>query len=152
MQISLGFQFISQHVFKSVQTGIFILCANIVTEIVYNYWNSVSLEISVRILYVPSKLNTAQSLDIDNLPAIMPPPFISVICFREEGMIHFFHRSHAKKPENGLFSDWIGNNSIRQLLLISVCIFACVIISGEYTREFVMKFSANSVFLNSKNV
>ena len=42
---------------KSVQTGIFILCANIVTEIVYNYWNSVSLEISVRILYVPSKLN-----------------------------------------------------------------------------------------------
>ena len=26
-------------------------------------------------------------------------------------MIHFFHRSHAKKPESGLFSDWIGNNS-----------------------------------------
>ena len=26
-------------------------------------------------------------------------------------MIHIFHRSHAKKPENGLFSDWIGNNS-----------------------------------------
>ena len=25
-------------------------------------------------------------------------------------MIHFFHRSHAKKPESGLFSDWIGNN------------------------------------------
>ena len=42
---------------------------------------------------------------------IMPSPFISVICFREEGMIHFFHRSHAKKPESGLFSDWIGNNS-----------------------------------------
>ena len=42
-----------------MQTGIFILCANIVTEIVYNYWNSVSLEISVRILHVPSKLNTA---------------------------------------------------------------------------------------------
>ena len=26
-------------------------------------------------------------------------------------MVHFFHRSHAKKPESGLFSDWIGNNS-----------------------------------------
>ena len=26
-------------------------------------------------------------------------------------MIHFFHRSHAKKPESGLFSDWIENNS-----------------------------------------
>ena len=29
-------------------------------------------------------------------------------------MIHFFHRSHAKKKkktESGLFSDWIGNNA-----------------------------------------
>ena len=26
-------------------------------------------------------------------------------------MIHFFYRSHAKKPEFGLFSDWIGNNT-----------------------------------------
>ena len=26
-------------------------------------------------------------------------------------MIHFFYRSHAKKPESGLFSDWIGNNT-----------------------------------------
>ena len=26
-------------------------------------------------------------------------------------MIHFFHRSHAKNPESGLSSDWIGNNS-----------------------------------------
>ena len=26
-------------------------------------------------------------------------------------MIHFLHRSHAKKPESGLFSDWIGNNT-----------------------------------------
>ena len=26
-------------------------------------------------------------------------------------MIHFFHRSHAKKPESGLFSDWIGYNT-----------------------------------------
>ena len=57
---------------------------------------------------------------------------------------------HAKKVESGLFSDWIKNNSDdlrcsnrpkrrHPLLLISVCIFACVI-SSEYTREFVMKF------------
>ena len=49
-------------------------------------------------------------------------------------MIHFFHKSHAKKPESGLFSDWIGNNTDdlrcfdwpkcrHPLLLISVCIF-----------------------------
>ena len=41
----------------------------------------------------------------------MPSPFISVICFREEDMIHFFYRSNAKKPESGLFSDCIGNNT-----------------------------------------
>ena len=26
-------------------------------------------------------------------------------------MIHFLYRSHAKKPESGLFSDWIENNT-----------------------------------------
>ena len=26
-------------------------------------------------------------------------------------MIHIFHRSHAKKPESGLFSVWIGINT-----------------------------------------
>ena len=26
-------------------------------------------------------------------------------------MIHFFYRSHAKKSESGLFSNWIGNNT-----------------------------------------
>ena len=26
-------------------------------------------------------------------------------------MIQFFHRSHAKKPESRIFSDWIGNNT-----------------------------------------
>ena len=34
-----------------------------------------------------------------------------LICLREEGMMQSFHRSHAKKPESGLFSDWIGNNT-----------------------------------------
>ena len=42
----------------------------------------------------------------------MPSPFpISVICFQEEYMIQFFHRSHTKTPESGHFSDWIGNNT-----------------------------------------
>ena len=28
-------------------------------------------------------------------------------------MIQFFHSTHAKKPESGLFSaDWIGNNKV----------------------------------------
>ena len=26
-------------------------------------------------------------------------------------MIHLFVGSHVKKPESGLFSDWIGNNT-----------------------------------------
>ena len=41
----------------------------------------------------------------------MPSHFISVTCFREGGIIQSFHRSHAKKPECGLFSDWIGMNT-----------------------------------------
>ena len=84
-------------------------------------------------------------------PEIIPSPFITVICFREEGMIQSFHKSHAKKPESGLFLTgqekiWmicavpIGQNAaIQQLLLISVCIFAFKM-SSEHTRQFVMKF------------
>ena len=41
----------------------------------------------------------------------MPSPFISVIYFRKEGMIQSPHRSHAKKPESGLLSDWIGTGA-----------------------------------------
>ena len=41
----------------------------------------------------------------------MLSPFISVICFREEGIIQSPHRTHAKKPESGLFSNWIGINT-----------------------------------------
>ena len=43
-------------------------------------------------------------------PEIIPSPFITVICFREEGMIQSFHKSHVKKPESGPLSDWIGKN------------------------------------------
>ena len=40
-----------------------------------------------------------------------PLPIIPLSLSREEGMIHFFVGSHVKKPESGLFSDWIGNNT-----------------------------------------
>ena len=40
-----------------------------------------------------------------------PLPIIPLCLSREEGMIHFFVGSHVKKPESGLFSDWIGNST-----------------------------------------
>ena len=40
-----------------------------------------------------------------------PLPIIPLCFSREEGMIHLFVGSHVKKPESGLFSDWIGNNT-----------------------------------------
>ena len=40
-----------------------------------------------------------------------PLPIIPLSLSREEGIIHFFVGSHVKKPESGLFSDWIGNNT-----------------------------------------
>ena len=67
-----------------------------------------------------------------------------------------------KKPESGLFSDWIGNNSDdlrcsdwpkrrHPLVVVDFSLHFCLR-NDEYTREFVMKFPADSVFLNSKNV
>ena len=45
-------------------------------------------------------------------PEIMPSPYYDFMSLtREEGMIHLFVGSHVKKPESGLFSDWIGNNT-----------------------------------------
>ena len=40
-----------------------------------------------------------------------PLPIFPLSLSREEDMIHFFVGSHVKKPESGLFSDWIGNNT-----------------------------------------
>ena len=40
-----------------------------------------------------------------------PLPIMPLCLSREEGMIHFFVGSHVKKPESGLFSDWIRNNT-----------------------------------------
>ena len=36
-----------------------------------------------------------------------PLPIIPLRLSREECMIHLFVGSHVKKPESGLFSDWI---------------------------------------------
>ena len=40
-----------------------------------------------------------------------PLPILPLCLSREDGMIHFFVGSHVKKPESGLFPDWIGNNT-----------------------------------------
>ena len=49
--------------------------------------------------------------DIPSSLRSCPLPIIPLCLSREEGMIHFFVGSHVKKPESGLFSDWIGNNT-----------------------------------------
>ena len=78
-----------------------------------------------------------------------PLPIIPLCLSREEGMIHFFVGSHVKKPESGLFSDWIGNNMDDlhcsdwpkcRLPLVAVDFSLHCVMSSEYTREFVMKF------------
>ena len=85
----------------------------------------------------------------------MPCPFISVICFREEGMIQSFQRSHAKKPESGLFSDWIGKDT--DDLRCSdwpKCYHPLVCLHNEQWIHTRVRYeiSAGSVFLNLKNV
>ena len=66
-------------------------------------------------------------------------------------MIHFFYKSHAKKPESGLFSDWIENNTVnlrrsdwpkrrQPLVVVDFSLHLAWIMSSQYTREFVMKF------------
>ena len=78
-------------------------------------------------------------------------------------MIHFFHRSHAKKPESGLFSDWIGNNTDdlrcsdwpkrRHPLVVQLFQSAFCLRNKQLIRTRVRyEISANSVFLNLKNV
>ena len=54
-----------------------------------------------------------QFTQVQLLPSLRscPLPIIPLCLSREEGMIHFFVGSHVKKPESGLFSDWIGNNT-----------------------------------------
>ena len=98
-------------------------------------------------IWAKSLPTSEKSLLPDSLRSC-PLPIIPLSVSREEGMIHFFVGSHVKKPESGLFSDWIGNNTddLRcsnwpkcRHPLISVCSFAFVM-SSEYTHEFVIKF------------
>ena len=66
-------------------------------------------------------------------------------------MIHLFVGSHVKKTESGLFSDWIANNTddLRRsdwpkcrhpLVVVDFSLHFCLLMSSEYTREFVIKF------------
>ena len=66
-------------------------------------------------------------------------------------MIHFFVGLHVKKPESGLFSDWIRNNTDNlrcsdwpkcrhPLVVVDFSLHFCLRNDSEYTREFVMKF------------
>ena len=79
-------------------------------------------------------------------------------------MIHFFYRSHAKKPESGLFSDWIGNNTDdlrcsdwpkcrHPLVVVDFSLHFCLRMNAsEYTpgihTRVRYQISAGSVFLN----
>ena len=71
-------------------------------------------------------------------------------------------KTHAKKPESGLFFDWIGNNSddlrcsdwpkrSHPLVVVDFSLHFCLRNEQRiHTRA--LWFPANSVFLNSKNV
>ena len=79
-------------------------------------------------------------------------------------MIHFFYRSHAKKPESGLFSDWIGNKTddlrcsdwpkcCQPLVVVDFSLHFCLRINEQCIHTRVRyQISAGSVFLNLKNV
>ena len=66
---------------------------------------------------MPSEIGFLMTLTsgaiLNKIPSLRscPFPIIPLCLSREEGMIHFFVESHVKKPESGLFSDWIGNNT-----------------------------------------
>ena len=66
-------------------------------------------------------------------------------------MIQSFHGSHAKKPESGLLSDWIGNNTDdlrcsdwpkcrHPLVVVDFSLHFSLRNGSKYTREFVIKF------------
>ena len=77
-------------------------------------------------------------------------------------MIHFFHRSHAKKPESGLFSDWIGNNTddlrrsdwpkCRHPLVVDFTLHFRLRNEQRIHTGVRYEISDRSVFLNLKNI
>ena len=75
-------------------------------------------------------------------------------------MIHLFVGSHVKKPESGLFSDWIGNNTNdlrcsdwpkcrHPLVVVDFSLYFCL--RDEQHTQVRYEISAGSVFLNLKN-
>ena len=91
-----------------------------------------------------------------------PLPIIPLSLSREEGMIHFFVGSHVKKPESGLFSDWIGNNTddlrcsnwpkcCHPLVVVDFSLHFCLRHEQWIHTRVRYKISAGSVFLNLKN-
>ena len=92
-------------------------------------------------------------------------PLLPIIpsCFsREEGMIHFFVGSHVKKPESGLFSDWIGNNTDdlrcsnwpkcrHPLVVVDFSQHFCLRNEQWIHTRVRYKISAGTVFSNLKN-
>ena len=79
-------------------------------------------------------------------------------------MIHFCYRSHAKKPESGLFSDWIRNNTDdlrcsdwpkcrHPLVVVDFSLHFCLCINEQWIHRRVRyQISAGSIFLSLKNV
>ena len=91
-----------------------------------------------------------------------PLPINPLCLSREEGMIHFFVGSHVKKPQSGLFSDWIGNNTndLRRsdwpkcrhpLVVVDFSLHFCLRNEQWIHTRVRYEISAGSVFLNLKN-
>ena len=91
-----------------------------------------------------------------------PLPIIPLCLSRDEGMIHFFVGSHVKKPESGLFSDWIGNNKDdlrcsnwpkcrHPLVVVDFSLHFCLRNEQWIHTRVRYEISAGSVFLNLKN-
>ena len=89
--------------------------------------------------------------------------YLCNLLFGEEGMIKSLHRSHAKQPESGLFSDWIGNNTDdlrcsdwpkcrHPLVVVDFSLHFCLRNEQWIHTRVRYEISAGSVFLNLKNV
>ena len=84
------------------------------------------------------------------------------VSHEDEGMIHFFVGSHVKKPESGLFSDWIGNNKDdfrcsnwpkcrHPLVVVDFSLHFCLRNEQWIHTRVRYQISAGLVFLNLKN-
>ena len=114
-----------------------------------------------RKLYACINTRKLKGLDSSSLRSC-PLPIIPLCLSREEGIIHFFVGSHVKKPESGLFSDWIGNNTDdlrcsnwpkcrHPLVVVDFSLHFCLRNEQWIHTRVRYKISAGSVFLNLKN-